>query len=175
MKEVFRSLLHLYFRLVFKPQFEQLSLNSIFTSSKKILCLLPSDRLSFDQLLSYMVKLMEKYKNTYFLVDQKLIGDLHAANLKNIFLYNESSKNKLGLPKRELINSLHSRSFEVVVNFNLNNLIFYEYLIFRLKPAFRVGFYGKNSDLFYNLQLKLSDKFDIGQSYSSFFKLLSII
>lgn len=60
---------------------------------------------------------------------------------------------KLGLPSKKLTNILAQKKFDVVIDLNISENLFYSVAANIVSSSYRIGFNKENSDRFYNLQI----------------------
>lgn len=60
---------------------------------------------------------------------------------------------KFNLPDKNLAQRLHKRKFDVAIDLNLSENIFYSTIMNLIKAKFLIGFSKENSDTYYNVQI----------------------
>ncbi len=174
MQKIIRTLIYSYLRSVHKNQFGRISIPNVVKKTKKALFIIPEDPLAVSTIKSFTKFLGRKFSSITYLVDMKYVGQIKDSLPLKVILYDLNSKNKFGLPKKELLNRLRIESFDLIVDLNLTDSLFHNYVIHKLNSSTKIGFYRKNSDLFNNLQLKVSTKENLQEVYAGFFKFLFI-
>jgi len=60
---------------------------------------------------------------------------------------------KFNLPDKNLAQRLHKRKFDVAIDLNLSENVFYSTIMNLIKAKFLIGFNKENSDTYYNVQI----------------------
>lgn len=84
------------------------------------------------------------------------------------FAVNEVSK--LNLPTHKLTERLQEKLFDVVIDLNREENLFYSYTANIVKSKIRIGFKKRKADVYYNFVVEGSDS-DSVKTYNNFFKL----
>lgn len=142
------------------------SFKNFFTDSVDYFIILPEDDESFKNSLTVVQFLLDLHKNiTLFVVDfrKNLIPD----NTKHkIVSFEAVQKSKLNLPKQELIEQINKYPYDIVIDLNRGNNIFYSAIANFVKSKYRVGFNKEYAELYYNF-LVLNDKINSDISYKN--------
>ena len=65
---------------------------------------------------------------------------------------------KIKLPTKKLLSKLSEKNFDVVVDLNRKENLFYSYAVSQVKSQLKIGFEKKDSDKFYNFQVSYKGK-----------------
>ncbi len=76
-----------------------------------------------------------------------------------------SDLNTFLLPKKDFLRRLQAQTFDVAVDLNLDFVLPSGYICRQTNARVRVGFAGKRSDTFYNLQVRLNPEQGRGEAY----------
>ena len=77
---------------------------------------------------------------------------------QNLIEYEIRDISKIKLPKKKLISKLSERNFDVVIDLNRNENLFYSFAVSQIKTKLKIGFEKKGSDKFYNFQIACKKK-----------------
>jgi len=77
---------------------------------------------------------------------------------QNLIEYEIRDISKIKLPKKKLISKLSERNFDVVIDLNRNENLFYSFAVSQIKTKLKIGFEKKGSDKFYNFQIACNKK-----------------
>lgn len=129
---------------------EQILFNKFFTNADDYFIILPEDDDSFRYSFIVIKYLFEQKKNiTLFVVDYR--KSLILDSLKyHIISYENENKNKLNLPKQEIIEKIQQNQYDILIDLNRGYNIFNCAVSMLVKAKYRVGFNKEYAELYYN-------------------------
>ncbi len=127
--------------------------NKFLSASNDFLFLLPGNDNDFKNGFDVVRYFLIHKKNiTLFLPEYKI--NLVPEGRKYSFIgYGIQDVNKIGLPNKNLIDKLREKKFDVVVDLNRNENLFYIAVANIVNAKFRVGFKRKQTETYYNFQV----------------------
>ncbi|MFH0736038.1 MAG: hypothetical protein V1773_16410 [bacterium] len=129
---------------------EQIIFNKFFTNADDYFIILPEDDESFKHSFVIIKYLFEHKKNiTLFVIDYRksLILD---SKKYHIVTFENENKNIFNLPKQEILEKIEQNQYDLLIDLNRNNNIFYSAITLSVKAKYRVGFTKEYADLYYN-------------------------
>ncbi|HEY7752098.1 MAG TPA: hypothetical protein VH917_07375, partial [Ignavibacteriaceae bacterium] len=117
-------------RKVLKPySFPERNFSSVFERSFSFLILMPQDERDFWY-ATELLKFLKNNKKTVFIMTFDYRVSLLPATLKaNVIEHGINDLNKLQLPSKKLLNRLNSIHFDIVIDMNRTELLFYNYIL----------------------------------------------
>ena len=137
-------------RKYLKKNLEPIVFNNAITQAVYFLVILPDSEKEFNysfDLLRFLI--IHRKSVTLFLPEYKynLIPEKEKYKL---ITFNPHQKNKLDLPDSSLINSLQNKTFDVVIDLNRKENIFYSAVTNIVKSKLRISFNKEHSGAYYN-------------------------
>ncbi len=127
--------------------------NSFLEDANKFLFLLPGNDKDFKHAFD-VVKYFQIHKKEVSLFLPEYAINLIIDSRKYKFIgYGVNDVNKLGLPSKSLINSLKDLYFDVVVDLNRTENLFFIAVAHLVQAKYRIGFSRKSINAHYNVQL----------------------
>ncbi len=127
--------------------------NNFLEGAQKFLFLLPGNDKDFKYAFD-IVKYFQIHKKEVTLFLPEYAINLIIDSRKYKFLgYGVNDVNKLGLPAKSLINTLKELSFDVVVDLNRSENLFFIAVAHLVKAKYRIGFLRESVNPNYNVQL----------------------
>lgn len=141
-------------RRVLKPyRFQERNFSTVFERSFSFLILMPVDERDF-RFATELLTFLKNNKKTLFIMTYDYRVSLLPATLKNnVIEHGINDQNRLRLPSKKLLNRLNNMHFDVVIDMNRTELLFYNYITNSVKSAIKLGFARTNSDRYFNLQV----------------------
>jgi len=136
-----------------KKSVEQSSFNNFITNSSKILLILPEDKANWDSLKQIFDFLIKSKKDLYFFLPENQFSSMPLKQNVQSLTYTENDISRLYLPGRSLSRKLRYHSFDVIIDLNTEENLFYSSVANLVKSNFRIGFIKNESDLYYNFQI----------------------
>ncbi len=152
---------------------EQLAYNNVISSAKDFFFIMPS----FDKDFYHTLEILKYYLNqkkviTLFLPEHKynLVPDKEKFKFIS-FLPHQVSK--FYLPEKNLVARLNTKEFDVVIDLNRSEDIFFSAISNIVKSKIRISFVKELSESYYNLQI-VDKQGDSDASYKSFLNYLQM-
>lgn len=133
--------------------FNQRSFSSVFQKSFSFLVLMPADDKDFRLSSPVLEYLREQKKNIVVLTNDFRISLLPTYFKANAVEYGIKDVTKLKLPSRNIINKLTNMRFDVIIDLNRQEEIFYTYITKALNVPVKIGFVNSDSDNYFNMQI----------------------
>lgn len=150
--------------------FERKSFSEFFKKSFSFFVIMPEDESDFHSSIEVLHGLVESKKNpTIFTYDYR-VSLIPSRFRPNIIEHEISDKNRLNLPSKKLLDKLNNLNFQVVIDLNRAENIYFSYLANLVSSPIRAGFVKNNSDKYYNVQIVKED--DVKNSYENFLNCL---
>ena len=132
---------------------EQSNFNNFIKNSKKFLLILPDDKVNWDFLMPTFDFLLKSEKELSLFFPENQLGSIPLKQKFSSITYNEVDVSRFNLPDKSLTDKLGNHTFDVVIDLNTKENIFYSAVANLVKSDFRIGFIKKDSDLYYNFQI----------------------
>jgi hypothetical protein len=136
-----------------KMGFDQRSFSSVFQKSFSFLVLMPAEDRDFRLSTPVLEYLKEKKKNTVVLTNDYRISLLPNYFKVNAVEHGIKDMTKLKLPSRNIINKLKNMRFDVIIDLNRQEEIFYTFITKALSVPVKIGFVNSDSDNYFNMQI----------------------
>jgi hypothetical protein len=134
-------------------KFSELEFSRIFKSSYSYLVLMPKDERDFRHAVEILKFLKESKKNVTAMTDDFRVSLLPTAFKVSAVGHGINDKTKLELPTKKFSNQLREEQFDVVIDTNRHEVLFYNFIANVINSPVRIGFSGKNADKYFNLQI----------------------
>ncbi len=129
------------------------SFKQFISNAKDIMVILPENLEDMKAAFKIIKHFNTEKKNIYlyFNID---VANYIPVELKYISItFNPSDKTKIGLPTKDHLSKIEIIFFDLVIDLNREDNIFYSVICSAPKSKYRIGFIKKNSDRFYNFQV----------------------
>lgn len=134
-------------------KFDELDFSRIFKRSYSFLVLMPQDEKDFFHAVEVLNFLRESKKNVTAMTNDFRVSLLPSAYKVSAVEHGINDKTKLELPTKKFLNRIKKMQFDVVIDTNRQQVLFYNFLTNFVNPTIRIGFSGKNADKYFNLQI----------------------
>jgi len=134
---------------VFTPQ----SFSNVMSKATSFLLLMPNDEDDFNNSNIIIKYLTDSHKELLILTRDFRISKLPINLRRNAIEYGIKDISKIDLPSKELITKLNKRKFDVIIDLNRTDKLFFSYLAYSVNSIFRIGFKKYLADNIYNLQV----------------------
>ncbi len=149
------------------------SFTDFFKKSFSFLVLMPENESDFHHSFIALKGLDEERKKaTIFTYDYR-VSLIPLKYRPQVIEHGISDINNIDLPSQKLISKLKDYNFQVVLDLNRDENIFYSYISNLIDVPIRVGFKKNNSDKFYNFQIVNSEN-NSELSYENFLNCLKM-
>jgi hypothetical protein len=177
MLESFRATIGLsYSRLHFRHNHDRvMNFTDVLTRSRRALVIFPESSIDGESASAFLRYLLRKFSSERMMVvirDDQLFAMASAPQLKTL-TYSGRDINKWFVPRRELLQRMEGNTFDVALDLNLNFSLTSAFLCKASNAPLRISFVKKNSDQFYNFQVKTKGN-NNKYSYRSLLKCLDM-
>jgi len=141
-------------RRVLRPfRFQERNFSTVYERSFSFLIMMPLDERDF-RFATELLTFLKNNKKTLFILTYDYRVSLLPPNLKtNVIEHGVNDLNKFQLPSKKLLNRLNDINFDVIIDMNRTELLFYNYITNSIKSSIKLGFARPNSDKYFNLQV----------------------
>jgi ADP-heptose:LPS heptosyltransferase len=133
--------------------FDELEFSRIFKRSYSYLVLMPQDEKDFFHAVKVLNFLKDLKKNVTAMTNDFRVSLLPSPYKVSAVDHGISDKTKLELPAKKFLNRIKKMQFDVVIDANRHEVLFYSFIVNFVNPPVRIGFTGKNADMYFNLQI----------------------
>ncbi|PKL84199.1 MAG: hypothetical protein CVV24_01110 [Ignavibacteriae bacterium HGW-Ignavibacteriae-3] len=138
-----------YLRKDIKPT----AFNGIISSAHNFFILMPKDEKDFYHSLDILKYYLIHKKNiTLFLPEHRRALIPENDKYKTVVFQSEL-KRRFNLPEKKLVDTLLGREFEVVIDLNRGEEVFFSTVANIVKSKIRIGFAKELSDRYYNIEI----------------------
>ncbi|MBT8378371.1 MAG: hypothetical protein KJN64_04005 [Ignavibacteria bacterium] len=134
-------------------EFNQRNFSSVFKKSFSFLVLMPVDDKDFRLAGPILEYLKEQKKSVVVLTNDFKVSLLPTYLKANAMGHGIKDVTKLKLPARSIITKLSNMRFDVIIDLNRQQEIFYTYLTKALSVPLKIGFVYSESDNYFNMQI----------------------
>jgi hypothetical protein len=156
-----------------QKDFNQRSFASVFQKSFSFLVLMPADDRDFRLSAPVLDYLKEKKKNIVVLTNDFRISLLPTYFKTNAVEHGIKDMTKLKLPSRNIVKKLKNMRFDVIIDLNREEEIYYTFITKTLNAPVKIGFVNSDSDNYFNMQIANS-KNDPEISYNNLLNCLKM-
>lgn len=178
MFEETRKNLGLYFARVFmnRHKMGQVEFSKIYSQSKSALLIFPEKSEDRKTALPFLTQMQTKFSgNKLTVVINDSIKDVPTTVARSkIIVITREQRNFFFLPKGMEINDLLKKQFDCVVDLNVDLEPAAAYICKGVRAQLKVGFVKEHSDVFYNFQIKPTERTNMRQRYEQLFKTLTM-
>ena len=136
-----------------KKSVEQSNFTNFIKNSTNILLILPGDQESWNSLMQIFDFLLKSQKKLSLFLPENLFASMPLKQKVQSLTYNNNDVSRFHLPGRSLSRKLRYHSFDVIIDLNIEENLFYSAVANLVKSNFRIGFKKNDSDLYYNFQI----------------------
>ena len=134
-------------------KFDELDFSRIFKRSYSYLVIMPKDEKDFFHAVEVLKFLKESKKNVIALTNDFRVSLLPASFKVNAVGYGINDRTKLELPTKKFLTRLKKMQFDVVIDTNRQEVLFYNFIANFVNSPVRIGFSIKDADKYFNLQI----------------------
>ena len=140
-----------------KSNFTNKSFSYAFKNSNSILVLMPEEDIDFKYSREILV-FLEKLKKEILILTNEYRVSLLPLNFRNKALgHGLKEINKIDLPSKVLLSKLLKKKYDVVLDLNRQEQLFYTYVSAVINAAVSIGFAKSYADKVYNIQIANSE------------------
>jgi hypothetical protein len=140
-----------------KSNFNNKSFSYAFKNSNSILVLMPEDDLDFKYSREILVFLEKLKKEILILTNDYRVSLLPVHFRSKALGHGLMEINKLDLPSKRLLSKLLKKKYDVVLDLNRTEQLFYTYVSCVMSAAVSIGFANSFADKVYNIQIVNSE------------------
>ena len=140
-----------------KGEFDNQSFSSAFKSSNSFLILMPDDDKDFQYAVNILDYLEELKKDYSILTFDYRVSLLPLRFREKAFGHGIKDINKIELPSRRLTSNLTKKKYDVLLDLNSKEQLFYTYISGIVSAAVSIGFAKGFADKVYNIQIANSE------------------
>ena len=154
-------------------KFDEMDFSRIFKRSYSYLVLMPKDEKDFFHAVEVLNYLRESKKNVTAMTNDFRVSLLPSVFKVSAIEHGINDKTKLELPAKKFLNRLKKMQFDVVIDTNRQQVLYYNFVANFVNPPVRIGFSGENADKYFNLQI-VNDKNEPEISYQNILNCLKM-
>lgn len=136
-----------------KPEFVERDFTSIFDKSFSFLVLMPKDERDFHYAINILNFLRENKKTVTIVTYDFRVSLLPPAFKPNVIEHGINDISKINLPSKKLIDRIEKIRYDVVIDANREEVVFYNFITRHVNAKIHFGFMRENSDKYFNLQI----------------------
>lgn len=134
-------------------EFSQRNFSSVFAKTYSFLVLMPASESDFRFVFPILEYLREKRKNIVVMTYDYRVSLLQPYFKTNAIEHGVKDETTLSLPSKKLLDKLANMRFDVVIDTNRNEILYYSYVAKSLNSQIKIGFARSDSDKYFNLQV----------------------
>jgi hypothetical protein len=136
-----------------ETDFVHRNFSSVFTKTYSFLIIMPENERDFRLIFPILEYLKEQRKNIVVLTHDFRISLLAPYFKTNAIEHGINDATKLNLPSKSLLNKLSNMRFDVLIDTNREESLFYSYIAKSLDVKVKIGFVRTDSDNYFNFQI----------------------
>lgn len=145
----------------------ELSFSAALKKSFSFLVLMPANDKDYRESFQILDYLESQGKTLTILTNDFRVSLLPAKYRNKSIGFAITEVSKINLPSHKLTEQLREKLFDVVIDLNREENLFYSYIANIVKSKIRIGFKKRKADLYYNFLVDGSDN-DSVKSYNNF-------
>lgn len=134
-------------------EFSQRNFSSIFAKTYSFLILMPANETEFRFVFPLLEYLREQRKNIVVMTYDFRVSLLQPYFKTNAIEHGLKDETKLSLPSKKLLDKMSNMRFDVIIDSNRQENLFYSYIAKSLKTNVKIGFARSDSDSYFNFQV----------------------
>lgn len=154
-------------------EFSQRNFASLLSKTYSFLVLMPAKESDFRFVFPILEYLREQRKNIVVMTYDYRVSLLQPYFKTNAIEHGVKDETKLSLPSKKLLEKLSSMRFDVIIDSNREEVLFYSYIAKSLNSQVKVGFSRSDSDKYFNLQV-INKQNDPETSYKNLIECLKM-
>lgn len=154
-------------------EFSQRNFASILSKTYSFLVLMPAKESDFRFVSPILDYLREQRKNIVVMTYDYRVSLLQPYFKTNAIEHGVKDETKLSLPSKKLLEKLSSMRFDVIIDSNREEVLFYSFIAKSLNSQVKVGFSRSDSDKYFNLQV-INKQNDPETSYKNLIECLKM-
>jgi hypothetical protein len=134
-------------------EFSQRNFSSIFAKTYSFLILMPASESDFRFVFPILEYLREQRKNIVVMTYDYRVSLLQPYFKTNAIEHGIGDETKLKLPAKKIIDKLSNMRFDVIIDANREEILYYSYIAKLLISHVKIGFVRSDSDKYFNFQV----------------------
>jgi hypothetical protein len=136
-----------------REEFNQRNFSSIFTKTYSFLVIMPLDERDFRLVFPILDYLRDQRKNIVVMTNDFRISLLQPYFKTNAIEHGLKDVTKLNLPSKSLLHKLSNMRFDVIIDTNRTEVLYYSVIAKSLNAQIKIGFVRSDSDNYFNFQV----------------------
>jgi len=136
-----------------ETEFSQRNFSSILGKTYSFLVLMPASESDFRFVFPILESLREQRKNIVVMTFDFRVSLLQPYFKTNAIEHGLKDETKLKLPSKKLVDTLLNMRFDVIIDTNREENLFYGYIAKSLNTIVKIGFARSDSDSYFNFQV----------------------
>lgn len=136
-----------------REEFSQRNFSSIFSRTYSFLVLMPASESDFRFVFPILDYLREKRKNIVVMTYDFRISLLQPYFKTNAIEHGLKDETSLKLPSKKILDKLSNLRFDVIIDTNREEILYYSYIAKTLSAQVKIGFRRTDSDKYFNFQV----------------------
>ena len=134
-------------------EFDHRNFSSVFTRTYSFLIIMPENERDFRLIFPILEYLKEQRKNIVVITHDFRVSLLAPYFKTNAVAHGINEATKLNLPSKKLLNKLSNMRFDVLIDTNREENLYYSYIAKSLNVGVKIGFVRSDSDNYFNFQI----------------------
>ena len=134
-------------------EFSQRNFSSIFAKTYSFLILMPANESDFRFVFPVLDYLREQRKNIVVMTFDFRVSLLQPYFKTNAIEHGLKDETQLKLPSKKMLDKLSSMRFDVIIDANRDEILYYSYIAKSLTANVKIGFVSSDSDKYFNFQI----------------------
>jgi|GEM_PF-437541 len=134
-------------------EFSQRNFSSILAKTYSFLVLMPSSESDFRFVFPILEYLRDRRKNIVVMTYDFRVSLLQPYFKTNAVEHGLKDETKLSLPSKKLLDKLSNMRFDVIIDANREESLFYNFISKSLHSQVKIGFTRTDSDKYFNFQV----------------------
>lgn len=167
---------YLFFSFARRKHEEVIDVRDYLSQIMTALILAPRRSDEVETACRYLFGLQECFPETqfYLLIEKDIAKTVAPHDSLQVMAYDESQINLGGLPKREVVDMVRARHFDLVIDFNQEFSLFATALCRASQAKLRVCLQHPKRDSYYNFQFRPASTNSLEMKYESLIRYLSV-
>lgn len=136
-----------------RTEFNQRNFTSVLARTYSFLIIMPLDERDFRLVFPILDYLREQRKNIVVMTNDFRISLLQPYFKTNAIEHGLKDVNKLNLPSKSLLHKLSNMRFDVIIDTNRTEVLYYNVIAKSLTSQVKIGFVRSDSDSYFNFQV----------------------
>ena len=134
-------------------EFSQRNFSSIFAKTYSFLILMPANESDFKFVFPILEYLREQRKNIVVMTYDFRVSLLQPYFKTNAIEHGLKDETQLKLPSKKLQDKLSNMRFDVIIDTNREEILYYSFIAKLLNAQVKIGFARSDSDKYFNFQV----------------------